>query len=88
MKTPTKKVKKADLFTITITTEHATYKGEGVTALDALKAIPVPELITSSTVVISHGGASKDMLYSGGQIKRLLNPYNMEILINDLAAGL
>lgn len=90
MKTPTKKVTKkaADLFTIVITTEHGTYKGEGATALDALKAVPMPEIITSSTVVISHGGASKDMLYSGAQLKRLLNTYNMEVLINDLAAGL
>lgn len=80
--------KKVDLFTIVITTEHGTYKGEGATALEAMQAVPIPEIITSSTVVISHGENTKDMLYSGIQLKRLLNPYSMDVLVNELQAGM
>lgn len=83
-----KKVKKAPLFTIKITTEHAEYHGEGVTALDALKAVPPIELVTSSNLVITHGDKSKEMLFSGQQLKRLLNEYNMEVLVNDLVLGM
>ena len=86
--TPKKAAKKPDVFIIVITTEHATYKGEGATALEAMQAVPMPELITSSTVVITHGEATKDMLFSGMQLKRILNPYNMEVLVNELAAGM
>lgn len=82
------KVKKAPLFTITIKTEHAQYNGEGVTALDALKAIPAIEVVTSSELVIAHGDKRKEMLFSGQQLKRLLNEYNMEVLLNDLVLGL
>ncbi len=83
-----KKTKAAPLFTIKITTEHGEYDGSGATALDALKAIPAIEVVTSSTVVITHGKESKEMVFSGQQIKRLLNPYNMEVLINDLQLGM
>jgi hypothetical protein len=78
------------LFTITVQIEHMTYEGEGDTALKALQAVPVPanDLISSGSVLIEHGENYKEMFFNSVQMKRLLNPYNMEVLINDLAAGL
>lgn len=77
-------------FVITITIDNLSYQGTGVTALDALRAVSAPtiDLISSGSVYIEHNGKSKDMFFSTLQMRRLLNPYNMEVLINDLQEGL
>ncbi len=80
-----------DEFVITIKIDSRTYEGRGSTALEALRAIPAPsnDLISSGSVSISHGDKRKDdIFFPTIQLRRLLNPYNMEVLINDLALGL
>lgn len=77
-------------FVITINIENAEYVGRGATALEALQNVPAPTLdfISSGNVTITRGGKSRDMFFATMPMKRLLNPYNMEVLANDLAVGL
>ncbi len=98
MATKTKEVKEvkavekevAPEFRIVVKIDAATYEGSGATGLEALRAIvpPTNDLISTGTVTISHGDKSKEMLFPTKQLRRLLNKYNQEVLINDLLFGL
>ena len=80
----------ADEFVITVTIESSMYQGTGTTALEALQSVPAPtlDLISTGSVRIEHGNKSKEMFFPSVQMKRLLNVYNMEFLIGELALGL
>ncbi len=77
-------------FSITVSIEQSVYKGEGTTALEALQSVPAPatDLISSGLVRIAHGEKFKEMFFNSMRMRRLLNPHNMEVLINDLQDGL
>ena len=79
-----------DEFIVTVRIENSVYQGTGATALEALQSVPAPtlDLISAGSVRIEHGDKHKEMFYATMPMKRLLNPYNMEVLINDLALGL
>ncbi len=81
---------KATEFVITVKIDNAMYQGTGITALEALRAVPAPssDLISSGSVRIEHGGKNKEMFFPTMQLRRLLNPHNMEVLINDLQEGM
>lgn len=89
-KTKTKEKTDSPEFIITVTINDSVYQGTGATALEALQSVPAPtnDLITTGSVRIEHGDKSKEMLFPSMQLKRLLNPYNMEVLVNDLQEGL
>ncbi len=90
-KTPApKEAAKEPEFTIVVNIDGAVFKGEGATGLEALQAVksPTNDLISTGSVTITHGDKQKVMLFPTQQLRRLLNPYNQEILINDLVAGL
>ena len=97
-KTPIKKkvvkvvreVNKDPLFKIVIQIDAIVYKGEGETALEALQAVPAPELdyISSGSVTVTKGDKVREMLYSTIQLKRLLNPYHQEVLAHILTEGM
>ncbi len=80
----------APAFTITVKIDNAVYTGTGETALQALQAVPTPslDLISTGTVTVTHGDKTKELLFPGMQLKRLLNPYNQAVLVNDLVAGM
>ena len=86
----TKTITKAPDFTIVVKIESASYEGSGATALEALRAItpPTNDLISTGTVTITHGDKSKEMLFPTLQLRRLLNPYNQDVLVHDLTLGL
>ncbi len=77
-------------FTIIIKIDGATFTGTGATGLKALQSIvpPTNDMISTGTVTISHGDKSKEMLFPTAQLRRLLNSYNQEVLVNDLLLGL
>ena len=75
-------------FTITVKIENGIYEGKSATALEALQTVPIPELISTGTLTISHGDKTKEMLFSGQALKRIFNPYHQELLVNDLILGL
>ena len=81
---------KPEEFVITVTIEQSVYQGTGSTALEALQSVPAPslDLISSGSVRIEHGEKFKEMFFNTLRLKRLLNPYNMDSLINDLSEGL
>ena len=83
------KVKEID-FVITVTIENSVYQGTGSTALEALQSVPAPllDLISSGSVKIEHGDKSTEMFFNTMRMKRLLNPYNMEVLAYELAEGM
>ncbi len=83
-------VKKEPEFTVVVKIDSATFEGKGATCLEALRAIkpPTNDLISTGTVTITHGNKSKEMLFPTQQLRRLLNPYNQEVLVNDLTFGL
>jgi hypothetical protein len=77
-------------FTIAIKIDDATYQGEGVTALEALQAVPhIPlDFISTGTVTVTKGEHAREMLYSTIQLKRLLNPFHQEVLAHILVEGM
>ena len=80
----------APSFTITIKTDSHTFSGAGITALDAMRAVRPPslDLIGSGSVTITRGNSMREMYYSGVQLKRLLNPDNQQVLVQELAQGM
>ena len=80
----------ASSFFITIKSDNHAFSGVGETALDALRSVRPPslDLIGSGSLTIVHGDKSKEMYFSGIQLKRILNPDNQQVLIQELAQGL
>lgn len=76
-------------FIITVKIDNAVYSGAGMTPLEALRSVPTPsnDLISTGTVTIEQGPKNRELLFPTMQLKRLLNPYHQEVLINDLMAG-
>lgn len=63
--------------------------GKGATALEALRAIPVPNKIMSKGVLtISQGDKKKEMLFMVPRLKRIFYHNAQPILIKMLAMGL
>ena len=83
-------VPSAPSFTITIKTDSHTFSGAGITALDAMRAVRPPslDLMGSGSVTITRGNSMREMYYSGVQLKRLLNPDNQQVLVQELAQGM
>ncbi len=75
-------------YVISVTIEQTTYEGTGETALEALRNIPMPELIQTGNLIITHGALRKEMLYPTMQLRRLFNIYHQEVLIHDLVFGM
>ena len=61
-----------DSFHISLTLGDKTYKGEGATALEALRSLPKPERIVAKGVLkVSKGNVSKTLLFMPTRLKRL-----------------
>ena len=92
MKKTTKKKKilstpqKKDNFKIVIKLGNEVIKGEGLTALEALRNIPVPNKITTKGILtISQGDKKKELVYAVPKLKRLFYPNAQPIIIKYLA---
>ena len=90
MKKTKKKVlstpQKKDNFKIVIKLGNEVIKGEGATALEALRNIPVPNKITTKGILtISQGDKKKELVYAVPKLKRLFYPNAQPIIIKYLA---
>ena len=90
----TKKVKKikanptssVETVKISIKLGNVIIEGEGLTALEALQNIPVPNKITTKGILtISQGQKKKELLYPIPKLKRLFYPKTQPIIIKWLA---
>ena len=82
---PKKKVEN-NLFKISIKLGNVILNGEGLTALEALRNIPVPNKITTKGILtISQGDKKKELVYAVPKLKRLFYPNAQSILIKYLA---
>ncbi len=86
-KTKVKKVKdKEDNVKISIKLGNIIIQGEGLTALEALQSIPIPNKITTKGILtISQGKKKKELLYTIPKLKRLFYPKAQPIIIKWLA---
>ena len=65
------------------------FEGTGVTALEALQAISVPQKITTKgTLTITHGEKTKIHILLIPKIKRLFYPNFQSVIIKQLVYGL
>jgi len=77
---------KENLFKISIKLGNVIIKGEGLTALEALRSIPVPNKITTKGILtISQGKKKKELIYTVPKLKRLFYPNAQPILVKYLA---
>ena len=71
---------------ISIKLGNVIIKGEGATALEALRSIPVPNKITTKGILtISQGTKKKELLYPIPKLKRLFYPQAQPFIIKWLA---
>ena len=77
---------KKEPFKISILLGNVILYGEGLTALEAIRSIPVPNKITTKGILtISQGDKKKVLLYPIPKLKRLFYPNAQPILIKYLA---
>lgn len=73
-------------YSVTIKTNHDTYKGKGETAVEALRSIPKPfKVMWRGTVTISDGKKKAETLMYPVRLRRLFyNKMFQEICMNKL----
>ena len=82
-------VLKESLFVFSLDMGGQILEGEGVTALEALRAIPVPTKIMSKGVLtITQGDKKKVMLFMPPRLKRLFYHQAQPIIIKWLVSGM
>ena len=84
-KKPKEKVEN-NLFKIAIKLGNVLLSGEGLTALEEIRSITVPNKITTKGILtISQGEKKKELVYTIPKLKRLFYPNAQPILIKYLA---
>ena len=84
-KKPKEKVEN-NLFKISIKLGNVILSGEGLTVLEAIRSIPVPNKITTKGILtISQGDKKKELVYAVPKLKRLFYPNAQPVLVKYLA---
>ncbi len=76
-------------YAISLTIGDKTFKGSGLTPLEALQVIPSPsKIITKGFLTISYGKLKKEMFFPPSKLKRLFYPNFQPIIAKTLGMGL